>query len=226
VACTVTGGRGERGRQPASGEQRRVDAVREVPQLLGGLPDVAAEFREQDPGLAGVVLGQFAGQAHLDRQGGEPLLGAVVEVALDPAPLGVGHGHDPGPRGLELGCLAVQLRGRGRHDGRQHGQHRLGPYPAGHAPGDAEVKHPGQRAHQRRQGQDGPGLRRGTAGGGGCPGAGERGGPGAGQLGHLVHADQPAEIRGPAHRQEFVSGPAGIDYRPGPGRRELTTPAA
>src|SRR5262249_62260285 len=36
------------------------------------------------------------------------LLGAVVQVLLDAAPLAVGRAHDPGARGLELGGLAAQ----------------------------------------------------------------------------------------------------------------------
>ena len=85
------------GRQPLLGEQRRVDAVGQAPQFIRCLPDIGAEFREEVPGLASVAFGELGGQAQLDGQGGEPLLGAVMKVALDPAALGVGRGHDPGP---------------------------------------------------------------------------------------------------------------------------------
>ena len=69
----------------------------QAPQLIRCLPDIGTQFREEVPGLVQVVFGEFGGQAQLDGQGGEPLLGAVMKVALDPAPLGVGRGHDPGP---------------------------------------------------------------------------------------------------------------------------------
>ena len=85
------------GRQPLLGEQRRVDAMRQAPQFIRRLPGIGAEFGEEVPGLPRVALGELGGQAQLDGQGGEPLLGAVMKVALDPAALGVGRGHDPGP---------------------------------------------------------------------------------------------------------------------------------
>ena len=68
-----------------------------------------------------MAFGQLAGQAHLDRQGGETLLRAVVEVALDPAPLTVGRRHDPGPRSLEFGRLTARPLNRGRQRGAELG---------------------------------------------------------------------------------------------------------
>ena len=91
------GRRGQGRHQPLVGEQRRVDAVRQAPQFIRRLPDIGAEFREEVPRLACVAFGESGGQAQLDGQGSEPLLGAVMKVTLDPAPLGVGRGHDPGP---------------------------------------------------------------------------------------------------------------------------------
>ena len=44
----------------------------------------------------------------------EPLLGAVVEVALDPPALLVAGRDDPRPRGLDLGELAAQLDAQSR----------------------------------------------------------------------------------------------------------------
>jgi hypothetical protein len=111
------GHRGQRGRQPALHEDRGIDAVREAPQLIRRLPDVGAELGQDLPDLVIVAVGQLAGQTQLDREGGEPLLGAIVEVALDPAPLAVGGSHDPRPRSLELGRLTAQLLHRGRQRG-------------------------------------------------------------------------------------------------------------
>ena len=48
--------------------------------------------------------------SELQRQRDEALLGAVVQVALDPAPLGVRRGDQPLPRRLQLGEPGVRLR--------------------------------------------------------------------------------------------------------------------
>ena len=58
-------------------------------------------------------------------QGDELLLGAVVEVALEPLALLVAGGDDPGPRRLDLGQLRLDLRLEpvvldGRRRGRGH----------------------------------------------------------------------------------------------------------
>ena len=56
----------------------------------------------------------------------KPLLCAVVEVALEPAPLGVARGDDPGTRGLHLLELAAQLDSQPHDLDRQPGRlHRL-----------------------------------------------------------------------------------------------------
>ena len=69
-------------------------------------------------------LGELEGQ----RQRDESLLGAVVQIALDSAPLGVPGGHDPGPGcadvlelGADLGLepLVVERQARRRRHGSQ-----------------------------------------------------------------------------------------------------------
>ena len=95
--------------------------MREAPQFVRRLPDVGAELGQDLPDLVIVAFGQLESQAQLDRQGGEPLLGAIVEVALDPAPLAVGRRHDPRPRRLEFGRLTAQLLYRGRQRGAELG---------------------------------------------------------------------------------------------------------
>ena len=65
----------------------------------------------------GVVGEHVLGQAQVHGQGHEVLLGAVVEVALDLAALGVAGGHDAGARGAEvlvglLEVLEALLQGR------------------------------------------------------------------------------------------------------------------
>ena len=54
--------------------------------------------RQPRVGATGLGLGELEGQCQRD----EALLGAVVEIAFDPAPLGVTGGHDPG-----AGCADV-----------------------------------------------------------------------------------------------------------------------
>jgi hypothetical protein len=115
------GHRGQRGQQPALHQDRGIDAVREAAQLVRCLPDVGAELGQNLQKLVVVAFGQLAGQAQLDRQGGEPLLGAVVQVALDPAPLTVGRRHDPGPRSLQFARLMAQLLNRGGQRGAELG---------------------------------------------------------------------------------------------------------
>ena len=60
-------------------------------------------------GVGRIVLHGVAGQADLHRQRDEVLLGAVVQVALELAALGVAGGHDAGPGLLQLGVRALQL---------------------------------------------------------------------------------------------------------------------
>ena len=50
-----------------------------------------------------------AGDPEGEREVDQPLLGAVVEVALDPAALGVAELHDPGPGGADLLELGPDL---------------------------------------------------------------------------------------------------------------------
>ncbi len=57
------------------------------------------------------------GEAQLDRQRDEVLLGAVVEVALELAPLRVAGGHDAGARGAQLVVGLSQLVERGLQGG-------------------------------------------------------------------------------------------------------------
>ena len=60
-------------------------------------------------GVLGVVLDGVAGEAELHGEGHEVLLGAVVQVPLELAALGVGGGHDAGPRLLQLVVAQPQL---------------------------------------------------------------------------------------------------------------------
>src|SRR5206468_575050 len=64
--------------EAAVGQERRVDAVREVAELLGRLLDVVAELLEHAGRFRGVLLGELAGQPELHGDGDQVLLGPVV----------------------------------------------------------------------------------------------------------------------------------------------------
>ena len=85
-------------------------------------PDETAQFRERflglpvrvlDDGPRGLgIVGELSpGPAELHGQGDEPLLGAVVQVALDPQPLSLGRVDDPGPATLKLPDPGGQVGG-------------------------------------------------------------------------------------------------------------------
>ena len=83
-------------------QQRRVDAVGERPQLVDRVTHVGAE-RGEHLWCGGRVLGDLVGgEAQVDGECDEVLLGAVVEVAFDPPPLGVRRRHQTHARGTQL----------------------------------------------------------------------------------------------------------------------------
>ena len=63
--------------------------------------------RDSTSGVGRVAAGSREPEREGERD--EPLLSAVVEVALDPPPLGVGRGDDPGARRPHLGELRAHL---------------------------------------------------------------------------------------------------------------------
>ena len=103
------GRRRQRLGQPAGHEQRREDAVGQRAQLLDGVLHVALDLVDHRDGVVRVVLDGVTGQAQLHGQRDEVLLGAVVQVALELAPLGVAGGDDAGPRLLQLVVADLQL---------------------------------------------------------------------------------------------------------------------
>ena len=92
------GQRGQRGVEAAVGEDGRVDAADQVAQLGERLLDLAVRVLQGGGGLR-VARRLAPGGAQLDAEGHQPLLGAVVQVALDAAALLVG-GTDGGRAGL------------------------------------------------------------------------------------------------------------------------------
>src|SRR5204862_6904904 len=84
--------------EPALGEERGMETARELADLLQPGRQLVDRRLEQVPVLYGPVA--HPAEAEQDRR--QPLLCAVVEVALDPPPLGVGDLHEPRPRRLQL----------------------------------------------------------------------------------------------------------------------------
>ena len=106
-------------------EHRRVEPARELAQLGHRQRELVAR-RRHELLRRRVVVDAALQQAQLERDRDEPLLGAVVEVALEPAALGVARRHDPLARrpqlhdaraqlGLEALALDRDVRGRAHH---------------------------------------------------------------------------------------------------------------
>ena len=74
-----------------------------------GVLDVALDLVDHRDRVVRVVLDRVTGEAQLDGQRHEVLLGTVVEVALELAPLGVAGGDDAGARLLQLVVAHLQL---------------------------------------------------------------------------------------------------------------------
>src|SRR5436190_4589314 len=126
-----------RGAEASLAQDRRVDPMREGAELLDGGRRVRGKLVELVPDLAFGRL--LAGKLELDLDCHQPLLGAVVQVALEAEALTFRGLDDPGARGVQLvdesRVLQQQKRGRpeavddlglvGEHGIVNHRQHRL-----------------------------------------------------------------------------------------------------
>ena len=93
VAGTAGGRAGSASAQPAVEQQRRVDALRELADLIDRLLGVAAESSSSTArASAGSESTRLGGEPQVHDEPHQLLLRAVVEVALDPPPLGVRGG--------------------------------------------------------------------------------------------------------------------------------------
>jgi hypothetical protein len=102
-----------------------MDAVGERAELLDRDLELVGGRREQALELGVATLAQPPQRAaELEGERHEPLLGAVVEVALDPAPLLVRSGGDAGARLLDGRELGAHLRVQARVDEREPGRGR------------------------------------------------------------------------------------------------------
>jgi len=105
--------RPERGHQSGVGEDRRVNAPGEFAQLAGRCGQIRGAVRQQGAGFGiGCAAQALLGQPQRQRRDHQPLLHAVVQVALQPAAFGVGGGHDPAAGGPYLGQLRSYLGGQ------------------------------------------------------------------------------------------------------------------
>ena len=108
-------------------ERGRVDAARELAQLLERVGELVARGRRELLRLGGVAPDVGAEHPQLERERDEPLLGAVVQVALEPAALGVAGRDDALARRLHLGEPGLRLRQEALvlEGHRRRGAHRL-----------------------------------------------------------------------------------------------------
>jgi hypothetical protein len=154
---------GRVGRDPGKGrvqaavvEHGRVQAADELAQLGQGLGGLVVGLLDHLADLLGRVGQAGPGHAEVHGQGDQPALGPVVQVALDPAPLGVGGGDDLGPAaGQRLHPQGQLLAAAGSEQG--PGSRLIG---LGHRPG-----HPWRSPDQRRGPQGRPQHGQAEAGG-------------------------------------------------------------
>ena len=171
----------DRATEPAVGEHRRVDAADHRAQVAERGGGGGAGLADQPPGLLRVGLEQRVGHAEGHRQGDQPGLGAVVQVALDPAQLGgrVVQGLGAG-LGEHLDALLEHLgvpvaeeppvhRGPRPHD-------RLDPEPPEGAGHDEHEQQHGEQGEREAEGAGGERARPGRARSSG-PRPSRRGGP-------------------------------------------------
>ena len=101
----AVGRRPDRRPEARFGQDRRMDPSSELPDVVEDLEQLDTTATE-----GRVEIGSVAVDGpELHREGHHPLLEAVVEVALDPAPLGVGGLDDPRARRPDLGQLFLDL---------------------------------------------------------------------------------------------------------------------
>ena len=94
--------------------------MRQLAQFADRDLDVSAKVFEQGQHCLGLaVLGDLPGQPQFHGERDQVLLRAVVQVALDRAPRGVGRGDDPQPGRLEFLVALGQLGERGLQGGVQ-----------------------------------------------------------------------------------------------------------
>ena len=111
----------QRRAEAAFGEHRRVDATGQLAKLVEALRELVLR---RGQGLAGgrwILLERHADQGQVEREGDQPLLRAVVQVALEPPALDVPRLDDARARGGEL-LAGIGVRERLCHQLREVAQ--------------------------------------------------------------------------------------------------------
>ena len=90
------------GTEAAVGEDRGVDAARQLAQLVERARELGLGLLEQPGNRVGAPLERALGEPQLQGERDEALLRAVVQVALEAAALGVAGAHDARARGRQL----------------------------------------------------------------------------------------------------------------------------
>ena len=85
-----------------------MDPQCEAPERVQSVLQVAPQPVEESGSRGRVGVDQPAGMLQVDRERDQALLGAVVQLALDAAPVGIGSEHEPLPRGSQLVDLGAQ----------------------------------------------------------------------------------------------------------------------
>ena len=99
----------ERGVEPLAGERAGEDAVGECAEVLERRPQVLLRLVQPRCSAASTPLGLH--ELQVERQRGEALLGAVVQVLLEPPALGVARRDDEGARRAQLAQPRGELGG-------------------------------------------------------------------------------------------------------------------
>jgi hypothetical protein len=111
----------QRGHEAPLGEDCRMDALRQLAELRQRLGQLLRSDLEQLRRLLGAGADLLEGHPQADRKSHEPLLGAVVQIALEPAPFGVACLDDAKPRRREL-LARLRARHREGHERREAGE--------------------------------------------------------------------------------------------------------
>ena len=126
------GERLQRGIEATLGEDSRMDAARNLAELVKDLDQASPDPRQSRPQVLELGRCHRRCATHLEPERDEPLLGPVMQIPLDPSPGLVSRGDYPRPRGLHLAqpqpvrnvlerhhrapaALEVDRRGRVRH---------------------------------------------------------------------------------------------------------------
>ena len=129
----------EAGREPAVLQDRRRESAGQRAQLVERLAGLLARLADERLRRVGVLLEPAFDRREVHLQSDEPLLRAVVDVALEASERGVLGLHGGAARRGELGDLDLQ---------------RLGAPGAEHAPGDHVVQEREPAEHERQRGEE------------------------------------------------------------------------